>query len=458
MSSNLKNALKIQDFKAVEEILSKKQTASLTDKDAAMLSYALRRQGKVSRAKEVLATAIKDDTVNHPTCIRHMTRILCLEGKFEEAYQLARRSYEQNPSQHWHIISMGDIYYYFADDLDKALSIYLEGTKIGKENLRPDILSIYRYILKRISHILYDLNRHEQAIEYFEEFKRLEPSNFYESDFVLLGKCYEKSSQWGKAIETWLEGTRRRKGNKCLAELKRVDPETAATVELAKSLPSRPGTIKIPVKTKIITEEDDAGKVIAEAIKGKTKPGDIITFASAVASIAQGRIFQAETIHPSKLAYFLSGFVSASSRNAFATTSPLANPLSFQVAIDMVGSAKIVWAAFCGAVGKVLGKKGWFYTVAGPEVAMIDDMPASMAPYDYYVIPGPYDSDMMAQSIKTATGFETAIVDANDLGIAWVVGATEGVDRKALEGWMADNPAGNEDDQTPVIIVRRTDA
>jgi tetratricopeptide (TPR) repeat protein len=458
VSSNLRNALKKQDFKAVEELLTKKKQSALTDKEAGMLSFALRRQGKLNQAKDVLISTIKDGFSSHPTCVRHLTRILSLEGKHEEAYQLVRKSFEQNPTQYWHIISMGDIFYYFADDLERALSIYLEGTKIGKENLRPDILSIYRYILKRISHILFDLNKHEQAIEYFEEFKKLEPSNFYETDFVLLGKCYEKSGQWGKAIETWLEGIRRRKGNKCLAEIKRIDPETAQTVELAKPLPSQPGTIKIPIKTKIITEEDDAGKVIADAIKGKTKPGDIITFASAVASITQGRIFQAETIIPSKLANFLSGFVSASSRNAFATTSPLANPLSFQVAIDMVGSAKIIWAAFCGAVGKLIGKKGWFYTVAGPEVAMIDDMPASMAPYDYYVIPGPYDSDMLARSIKDATGFETAIVDANDLGIAWVVGATDGVDKKALEGWMADNPAGNEDDQTPVIIVRRTDA
>lgn len=458
MSSKLTNALKRQDFKEIVELLNKKSPAHVSDKEAGLLSFALRRMGRTQEAKDVLVSTIRDNDKKYPTCVRHLTRILSLEGKYEEAYQLVRKSYEQNPNQHWHIISMGDIFYYFANDLERALSIYLEGTKIGKENLRPDILSIYRYILKRISHILYDLKKYEQAIEYFEEFKRLEPSNFYESDFVLLGKCYEQSSQWGKAIETWLEGTRRRKGNKCLAEIKRIDPETAATVELAKPLPSKPGTIKIPVKTKIITEEDDAGAVIAQAIKGKTKPGDIIAFASAVASITQGRIYQAETIKPSKLANFLSGFVSASSRNSFATTSPLANPLSFQVAIDMVGSIKISWAAFCGAVGKVLKKKGWFYMVAGPEVAMIDDMPASMAPYDYYVIPGPYDSDALAKTIKDKTGLNTAIIDANDLGIAWVVGATDGIDRKALEGWMSDNPAGNEDDQTPVIIVRRENA
>jgi len=96
--------------------------------------------------------------------------------------------------------------------------------------------------------------------------------------------------------------------------------------------------------------------------------------------------------------------------------------------------------------------------VAGPEVAMIDDMPASMAPYDYFVIPGPYNSDRLAQIIKEKTGFEAAIIDANDMGIAWAVGASDGVDKKELEQFMADNPAGNEDDQTPIIIIRKAAA
>ncbi len=455
MNPALKRALTEQDFRKIVELLGKKSFRSIGDKNAGILAYALCKLGNNVDARVMLEGVIDGRYGKYPTAVRQLTRILSLDGKYDEAYKIVSKAYKANPEQHWHIISMGDIFYYFAEDLERALSIYLEGTKLGKENLRPDILSIYRYILKRISHILFDLKKYDEAIKYFEEFKKLEPSNFYESDFVLLGKCYELSGNRGKALDIWLEGTRRRKGAKCLKEIQRVSAETAKSVKLAPPLPSKPGTIKIPVKTKIITEEDVAGKVISEAIKDIAKPGDIVTFASAVASITQGRIYQAETIIPSRLAKFLARFVTASSRNSFATTSPLANPLSFQVAIEIASTFRILFAAFCGAFGKLIGKKGWFYMVAGPEVAMIDDMPASMAPYDYYVIPGPYDSDVLASQIKAETGLETAIVDANDLGIAWVVGKTDGIDSAALEGWMADNPAGNEDDQTPVILVRR---
>ena len=46
------------------------------------------------------------------------------------------------------------------------------------------------------------------------------------------------------------------------------------------------------------------------------------------------------------------------------------------------------------------------------------------------------------------------MVDANHLSGAWVVGASEGVDRDWLTRVLADNPAGNEDEGTPVVLVR----
>ncbi len=47
-----------------------------------------------------------------------------------------------------------------------------------------------------------------------------------------------------------------------------------------------------------------------------------------------------------------------------------------------------------------------------------------------------------------------AIVDANHQTGAWVVDASAGVDRDWLARALADNPAGNEDEQTPVVLVR----
>lgn len=455
MKMTIRQLLSEENFAEIANRLQKLTPQKASDRQAELCAISLRKTGKEKEALEFLLKVLEKGGKNYPRSVRIASRILCVAGKYDEARHLLEKAFSENPTQYWYYLSIGDIYYYFAGDHEKALEVYKKGLEIGKEHLRRDILSIYRYLLKRISHNLFKLERHAEAVSYFEEFKKLEPSNFYESDFVLLGLCYEKSGQKDKAFQIWEEGTRRRKGSKCLKEIERLFPEKAKAIVLKPPLKSRPGSVKIPVKTKIITEEDDAAKVIGESVKGIAKPGDIITFASAVAAITQARIMSAETINAGRLAKIFSGFVTSSSKNSFATTSPLANPLSFQVAIDIAGVPKILLATFIGAFGKLIRKKGWFYNIAGPEVAMIDDMPASMAPYDYFVIPGPYDSSRLAERIKRQTGFETAIIDANDMGIAWAVGASKGVDKKELEQFMADNPAGNEDDQTPIIIVRK---
>jgi len=82
-------------------------------------------------------------------------------------------------------------------------------------------------------------------------------------------------------------------------------------------------------------------------------------------------------------------------------------------------------------------------------------MPASMPPYDYYVISGVHNSKSFCNKIKEVTGCEACIVDANDLGIAWVVDSTDNMDKKEVEKALSDNPQGNEDFQTPIIILRK---
>ena len=47
-----------------------------------------------------------------------------------------------------------------------------------------------------------------------------------------------------------------------------------------------------------------------------------------------------------------------------------------------------------------------------------------------------------------------AVVDANDLQKAKVLGASGGVNRTAVERALLDNPHGNGDEQTPVVVLK----
>ena len=52
------------------------------------------------------------------------------------------------------------------------------------------------------------------------------------------------------------------------------------------------------------------------------------------------------------------------------------------------------------------------------------------------------------------TSVACAIVDANDLHKAKVLGASRGVDRAAVERALLDNPHGNGDEQTPIVVLK----
>jgi len=106
-------------------------------------------------------------------------------------------------------------------------------------------------------------------------------------------------------------------------------------------------------------------------------------------------------------------------------------------------------------LGKSSQKKGFFYRLAGEQAALIDDMPGAIPPYDYYVILGPKNSNETSRLIKKKTGCEAAVVDANDLQIAWAVGVSSPGIKSLVESVMSDNPAGNGDQKTPIILLRK---
>ena len=85
---------------------------------------------------------------------------------------------------------------------------------------------------------------------------------------------------------------------------------------------------------------------------------------------------------------------------------------------------------------------------------MIDDVAAAMPPHDHHVVFGPRAPDELAAELAESLGCGVAVVDANHLTGAWVVGSSPGVDNAWVTAALMDNPAGNEDEQTPVVILR----
>ncbi|MGO0122260.1 coenzyme F420-0:L-glutamate ligase [Desulfothermobacter acidiphilus] len=204
---------------------------------------------------------------------------------------------------------------------------------------------------------------------------------------------------------------------------------------------------KIPIRTHIITEQDNIVEVARTYTAGIAGPGDVIALAESVVAISQGRAILPENVKPGWLARFLCRFPNKSGS--------LATPAAMQLALEEVGAGRILAGCAAAAVGKLLGRKGWFYLVAGRELSLIDDIAGTMYPYERHVVLGPRDPQKVVEEVKRATGAEAVIADVNDLGCADILGITCPQLAAEVQAALRDNPFGNEDEQTPIVVLKR---
>lgn len=203
----------------------------------------------------------------------------------------------------------------------------------------------------------------------------------------------------------------------------------------------------VPVPTKILTHKDDIVDAIEKYTKGKIGPDDIVSVAESVVAITQNNIILPEEMHISGLTCFLCRF--------FPDHGSLASPQGMQSLVEMSGYGKVIVSMIIGFLGKLVGKAGIFYQLAGEQAALIDDITGTMPPYDKHIVYGPKNPDEVTAKIKERLGcFGATIVDANDWKRVRIVGKTEGlVDAKIVSG-LIDNPFGNGSEKTPIVILK----
>lgn len=125
--------------------------------------------------------------------------------------------------------------------------------------------------------------------------------------------------------------------------------------------------MRIPVKTHLITKDDDMVDVVNKYPKDKMQEGDILFISEKAVACTQSRAIPMEDIKPRKLAVTLSRYVTKTPAGI-----GLGIPETMEMALQECGTPRILFAALCSVIGKILGKKGWFYLVAGPKARGID--------------------------------------------------------------------------------------
>jgi asparagine synthase (glutamine-hydrolysing) len=185
----------------------------------------------------------------------------------------------------------------------------------------------------------------------------------------------------------------------------------------------------------------------------------LVVVSEKVVAISQGRAFFIWDINPSIWAKVLSNFVT---RTPYGIG--LGSPWTMQLAINEIGLPRVLFASLVAVVTKPFGVKGIFYNIVGREVASID------GPTEYSLYPsnvsaklGPVKPHEAAKSIadtvrKTLTDTKkelfvgAAIIDSNDIGRT-LLGNGTNLDSKHIEDIFKDNPMGQANEQTPMVVV-----
>jgi F420-0:gamma-glutamyl ligase-like protein len=208
---------------------------------------------------------------------------------------------------------------------------------------------------------------------------------------------------------------------------------------------------RMPVKTHLIQSGENIIEVVNKYTKDIIEKEDIVFVSEKATAASQGRAFYLEDIKPSFFANFLSKHVRKVPYGI-----GLGCPHTMEMAIRECGLLRILFAAGVHVVSKnVFKREGDFYRVAGMQAALIDGpVEYAIPPFNRMVVLGPKEPQKVAQDIADKIGSYATIVDVNDIAGAWVIGASNGVDKKLVERIIDDNPLGQTDEQTPMGIIR----
>lgn len=207
------------------------------------------------------------------------------------------------------------------------------------------------------------------------------------------------------------------------------------------------------VQTHFVEEGESYVDLVQKYVLPVYQPGDILSVSEKVIAMCQENTVYMEDVKVGWLAGFLSKFGHRTKSGVGVT-----EPHKLQLAIDIRGHLLVFLAAVLSVFGKLVGKRGLFYRILGVEIAGIDGFYEHSAFEMYHQVATltPKNPDRVCQRIEDKTGVPVMIVDANDIDVV-ILGRSislRSLGDDVLAEYIRDNPAGQDDECTPFILIR----
>lgn len=207
------------------------------------------------------------------------------------------------------------------------------------------------------------------------------------------------------------------------------------------------------INTRFINTNDNYLDVIKEYVSEIYQEGDIISISEKIISICQNRIIRREDIKIGIFAKILSKFACQENRGGYG----VGMSINMQYAINKVGLIRVIFASIASGITKLFGIKGVFYSIVGQDVSGLDGFYDHIwSEYKDIGIMLPENPVFVCNNIKSKLGISCMIVDCNDLGQEILAKSDDvTLSDNFLKQLIIDNPSGQGNQKTPIILIRK---
>ncbi len=208
------------------------------------------------------------------------------------------------------------------------------------------------------------------------------------------------------------------------------------------------------IQTHFVQRGESYVDLIAKYVVPLYEEGDILSMSEKIIAMCQNNVVEKKDVKVGFWAKFLSKFASSNNHGI-----AMDEPYKLQLAINLAGLPRILLASFCSAVTKLFGKRGVFYKIAGHGIDGIDGfyMGSSFEIYHDLALLNPREPEKVCNEIYEKLGVSCQLVDANDLSqeMFGKSDSLKDIPNEELLALIKDNPAGQSDELTPLILIKR---
>lgn len=209
---------------------------------------------------------------------------------------------------------------------------------------------------------------------------------------------------------------------------------------------------RFAIHTHFVQVGESQTELVEKYVRPLFKAGDVLSFGAKVMCMCVKSVRTRDEVKPGFWANFLWRFAGINH-----TGVGMHEPYKLQLVIDLVGLPRVLLAAFLSAVTKPFGVHGVFYKVCGKGVGGIDGFyfRSSFELYHELALINPENADELCEALSKETGIPVVLMDANDIQRDQLGKSSDmPLSDEQLQDAMADNPSGQGDELTPLILIR----